>query len=68
MPTRLLTVDEVAEILHENPQTTRRRIRQGQLTGVRLPEGARTPWRVTERSLQAFIERRTTAPVLAGRP
>lgn len=59
MPTRLLTVDEVAAILRENPQTTRQRLRRGELRGVKKAKGDRAPWFITEKSLNSYIERNT---------
>ncbi|MGO1664124.1 MAG: helix-turn-helix domain-containing protein [Micrococcaceae bacterium] len=59
MPTKLLSVQEAAERLGENPQTTKRRLRRGEIRGTRLSTGRTSPWRVTEKALEAFIQRRT---------
>jgi excisionase family DNA binding protein len=53
---RMLTVDQVAERLQVNEYTVRRWLREGQLEGV--PFGGRTGWRVKEKDLQAFLDRR----------
>ncbi|SJN26899.1 hypothetical protein FM125_06440 [Micrococcus lylae] len=59
MPTRLLTVRQAAERLGEHPDTTRARLRSGELRGVRLSNGPRARWRVTEKALEAFVSRCT---------
>ena len=48
------TVDEVAEALRVNPQTIRRYLQIGKLSGVKL-QGS---WRISDADLQNFIERR----------
>ena len=48
------TVDEVVETLRVNPQTIRRYLRSGKLSGVKL-QGS---WRISDADLQNFIERR----------
>jgi excisionase family DNA binding protein len=52
----MLTVDQVAERLQVNEYTVRRWLRAGELEGVAF--GGRTGWRVKEKDLQAFLERR----------
>lgn len=59
MPTRLLTVKEAAERLAEHPDTTRARLRSGELRGVRKSPGPRARWHVTEKALEAYITRST---------
>jgi excisionase family DNA binding protein len=56
---RLLTVAEAAERLRLNPETIRRWLRDGRLTGVHLGSD-KAGWRVSERELDAFIRDRTT--------
>ena len=53
---KMLTVDQVAERLQVNEYTVRRWLRSGELEGV--PFGGRTGWRVKEKDLQAFLDRR----------
>lgn len=59
MPTRLLTVREAAALLAEHPDTTRQRLREGQLRGVKKSNGPRARWHVTEAAVAAFIARGT---------
>ncbi|WP_425498256.1 helix-turn-helix domain-containing protein [Micrococcus terreus] len=59
MPTRLLTVKEAAAVLREHEQTTRKRLRSGELPGVRKSDSPRARWYVTESTVEAFIRRRT---------
>ena len=47
------TVDEAAETLRVNPQTIRRYLQSGKLSGVKL-QGS---WRISDADLQNFIER-----------
>jgi excisionase family DNA binding protein len=56
---RLLTVDEVAERLRLNPETIRRWLRAGRLSGVWLGSDS-AGWRIDERDLAAFIAARRT--------
>lgn len=62
MPTRLLTVTEVARLLNEHPETTRTRLRRGEITAVKKSEGSRAAWRVSEKAVEAFIHRRQYNP------
>lgn len=62
MPTRLLTVAEVARLLNEHPETTRTRLRRGEITAVKKSEGSRAAWRVSEKAVEAFIHRRRYNP------
>ncbi|MEO9246428.1 helix-turn-helix domain-containing protein [Citricoccus nitrophenolicus] len=57
MPTILLTVIQAAERLNEHPDTTRARLRSGELKGTRFSK--RGPWRVTERAIDHFIQKGT---------
>jgi len=54
---RYLTVPEVAEKLRLNPETVRRMLRDGRLSGFRLGADA-AGWRISERDLAAFIRSR----------
>ena len=56
---RFLTVAEAAERLRLNPETIRRWLRDGRLTGVHLGSD-KAGWRVSERELEGFIRERTT--------
>lgn len=62
MPTRLLTVSEVARLLNEHPETTRKRLRRGEITAVKKSEGSRAAWGVSEKSVEAFLHRRRYNP------
>lgn len=55
MPTRLLTVPELAELLRESEYTVRERLRRGEIKGLRL--GGTGPWRVTEKAYEAYLNR-----------
>lgn len=57
MATILLTVIQAAERLNEHPDTTRARLRSGELKGTRF--GPRSPWKVTESALDHFVKRST---------
>lgn len=57
MPTKLLTVKQAAERLGEHPDTTRARLRSGELKGVKF--GPRSPWKVTESAIEHFIQKHT---------
>jgi hypothetical protein len=62
MPTRLYTVKESAETLREHPDTTRERLRTGELKGVKkgsLAPGKldRRSWHVTESALEHYIRK-----------
>ena len=59
MPTVLLTVREAAARLRENEQTTRARLRTGELRGVKKGNGPRARWYVTESAVENFITRST---------
>lgn len=56
-PRRLLTVDEVAEILREHPETVRSRIRRREIAAIRLG-GSRSPYRIRPEAVDAFLNRR----------
>lgn len=59
MPTRLIPLAEAAAVLAEHPETTRKRMRRGELRGTKKGDGPRARWFVTDRVLQAYIDRRT---------
>ena len=52
----LLTVSEAAERLRLNPETIRRWLRDGRLSGVWLGSD-KAGWRIIERDLDAFLRR-----------
>lgn len=54
-----LTVAEIAELLKVHEQTVRDWLNDGDLEGIAF--GGRTGWRVTERALQEFLDRRREA-------
>jgi excisionase family DNA binding protein len=54
---RYLTVPEVAERLRLNPETIRRMLRDGRLSGFRLGADS-AGWRVSQQDLAAFIRSR----------
>ena len=56
---RFLTVSEAAERLRLNPETIRRWLRDGRMSGVWLGSD-KAGWRISERDLDAFIVERTT--------
>lgn len=53
MPTRLLTVPELADLLRESEWTVRERLRRGEIKGHLV--GRR--WRVTEKAYEAYLSR-----------
>ena len=53
---RLLTVTEAAERLRLNPETIRRWLRDGRLSGVWLGSD-KAGWRISECDLDAFLRR-----------
>lgn len=57
MPTKLLNVRQAAERLTEHPDTTRARLRSGQLKGTRLTKNG--PWKVTEAAVEHLIRKST---------
>lgn len=57
MPTRCLSVDQVAELLGEHPETVRERLRRGELKGGKRGDGPRARWFVTEKTVEAYIQR-----------
>lgn len=64
MSTRLLSVRETAAVLKEHPDTTRARLRSGELTGVKKRKPTpgkldRVRWYVTESALDHFIRKNT---------
>ena len=56
---RLLTVIEAAERLRLNPETIRRWLRDGRLSGVWLGSD-KAGWRISERDLDTFVRNRST--------
>jgi excisionase family DNA binding protein len=58
-PDRLLTVHEAAERLRLDPETIRRWLRDGRLSGVWLGSD-KAGWRISQADLEAFIVARTT--------
>ena len=52
-PSKLLTVEDLAERLNVIPVTIRRWLRRRELTGIRTPAG----WRFEEKDVQAWIDR-----------
>jgi excisionase family DNA binding protein len=53
----LLRVPEVAERLRVSPEVVRRKIRSGELPGLRLGSGRRAPLRVDRAELDAWLYR-----------
>ena len=60
MPTQLLTLRETAERLREHEQTTRKRLRSGEIKGTRKGTGPRARWYVTESALEHYIRKVTS--------
>lgn len=52
--TELLTVDEVAERLKVHPESVRRWLREGRLTGYRISR--RSGWRIRPEAVQQLLE------------
>lgn len=57
MPTRLLTVREVADRLQLSEYTVRQKLRARQINGVQTTP--RSPWRVTEKALDHYVRKFT---------
>lgn len=57
MPTRLLTVPELAELLRESEWTVRERLRRGEIRGIKKCTAAQARWFVTEKALEAYLNR-----------
>ncbi|WBL18474.1 helix-turn-helix domain-containing protein [Citricoccus sp. NR2] len=57
MPTKLLSAKKIAEVLGENPQTTRKRLRRGEIKGIKKGTGSRAHWFATESAVNHFINR-----------
>lgn len=49
----ILTPEEVAKVLKVTPETIRRWLRKGELTGADTPAG----WRLTPADLEAWLEK-----------
>ena len=58
--TRMMLVDEVAQVLGTSEWMVRKLIRRGDLRAARYTGGKRAPYRVAERDLGAFVAARTT--------
>lgn len=58
-PDKWLSVSQVSQLLHVNPETVRRWLRSGQLVG--LPLGGRSGYRIERAALDDFIRRRINA-------
>ena len=56
MDEQLKTVQQVAERLQVHEETIRRWLRDGELVGINL--GGKSGWRIREREIEAFLERR----------
>lgn len=56
----LLTVEQVADLLGEHPQTTRKRVRRREIAAIQLG-GPRSPYRVRPQAVEAFLARRERA-------
>jgi excisionase family DNA binding protein len=52
---RLLTTHQVARRLNVSEETVRRRLRQGEIPGLRLGSGPRAPFRVVEAELEQWL-------------
>lgn len=57
MPDKLLTTEQVAEILQVHPFTVLKYIKQGKLKGIKLGR----VWRIRESDVDKFIEERSAA-------
>jgi excisionase family DNA binding protein len=53
--TRLLTVRQAALRLQQSEQTVRRKLTLGELSGIRLGDHNRRPWRTAESSLDEYL-------------
>lgn len=54
---KLLTRQEVAELLRVDPRTVERWLRSGTLKGYKLGDGKTAPWRIDEVEVQKFLEK-----------
>ncbi|MEL6108120.1 MAG: helix-turn-helix domain-containing protein [Planctomycetota bacterium] len=63
MKLELLTIDEVADILRENRETTRQRVKSGQIEGVPMGRGsgARQKWLVPQENVERFLKEKIDA-------
>lgn len=57
----VLSVDEVARRTGEHPETIRRKIRAHEIFAVKVGEGPRAPWGVTEPDVDRYIASRDHA-------
>lgn len=61
---RLLTVEDVAEVLGEHPQTVRKHTRQGQFASFAINVGGAgrlARWRYDPRGLEKWLQSRRTS-------
>ncbi|WP_209907441.1 helix-turn-helix domain-containing protein [Paeniglutamicibacter psychrophenolicus] len=58
---KLLSVQEVAEILDMHPDTVYILLRRGDLVGMKMP-GLRGRWKVEESAIESFVRRNTDRP------
>ena len=56
---RLYTLEQAAELLAVSPKTIRRLIAKGELRGTDVGVGEAIQWRVSEREIARFQNRRT---------
>jgi excisionase family DNA binding protein len=59
---KVLTPSEIADLLHIDPKTVRKWLRERSLVGIQLPGG---DWRVLQPDFDAFIERHRLSPASA---
>jgi len=53
-----LTIAEAADVLHRDPKTVRRWVRDGDLDAIRVGAGPRGELRITRRALTAYLNRK----------
>ncbi|NTV61917.1 MAG: helix-turn-helix domain-containing protein [Oscillochloris sp.] len=58
----VLTPNEIADLLHIDPKTVRKWLRERSLIGIQLPGG---DWRVLQPDFDAFIHHHRLQPVAA---
>lgn len=59
----VLTPSEIADLLHIDPKTVRKWLRERSLIGIQLPGG---DWRVLQPDFDAFIQQYRLQPVVAN--
>lgn len=58
MTVRLLTAQQVADLLGEHVQTIRTKTRRGQIPGaINISAGLRPTWRYDQRRIEAWLKR-----------